>query len=127
MMDEYEMFNSILDKLDRKGNKMSNTDMFKNLKDEADKIMSVDDMQEDSDDHEVINETKEEAFKRIANSRAKKAIKMIRLLKNLVGPNYEYTPEQCRLLADTLAKEVDEMYTVLANKVRDTPEIDDLF
>lgn len=53
-------------------------------------------------------ETKAERFKRLANKRVSKAIKILRNIGNLsTKGNYEYTPEQADRIFGALAKEVN--------------------
>ena len=52
-------------------------------------------------------ESKSERFVRIAESRVNKIIKMIKLLGNLSGSNYEYTSEQIAHIFSVLQSELN--------------------
>lgn len=51
------------------------------------------------------NETASERFKRLASARVSKAIQCIRLVGNLTGKNYEYSPAQVQTIIDALTRE----------------------
>lgn len=53
------------------------------------------------------NESKTDKFKRLANARVNVALKRIKLIGNLAGPGYEYTPEQVKAIEDALADAVE--------------------
>lgn len=56
----------------------------------------------------LANESKAARFKRLGEPRIKKAINSIRLVGNLSGGGYEYTPEQIDHIESLLASAVKE-------------------
>lgn len=52
-------------------------------------------------------EDKGTRFRRVAEARVNKLLKMLRLLGNCSGKNYEYTPEQVQQIFSTLRAELD--------------------
>lgn len=52
-------------------------------------------------------ETKAEAFVRLATVRTRKSLKMISLIGNLSGPQYEATPEQIDKIEAALMAQID--------------------
>ena len=68
-------------------------------------------------------ETKEQAFQRIGNRRLVATVKQIRLLANLSGPSYSYTPQQVEVLINTLRDEVDKVEIALGDKNVDIPQL----
>jgi hypothetical protein len=57
---------------------------------------------------EELHETPNERFLRLANHRLPIAVKRIKLLGNLSGPAYEYTPEQVSVLFNILQTALDK-------------------
>lgn len=53
-----------------------------------------------------VDETAEQRFTRLATARVTAVIKRLRLLKNLAGPSYRFTPEQYQKIAGTLTDEL---------------------
>ena len=58
---------------------------------------------------EPAPESQSDKFRRLANSRMPKAIKSMRLVKNLSMGQYAYTPAQASKVVDTLQDEVDSI------------------
>ena len=54
-------------------------------------------------------ETRNDKFRRLAQSRTNRVLAGFPLLHNLVGPAYESTPEERRQIVDTLQKHVDDL------------------
>jgi len=50
----------------------------------------------------LASETKADKFRRIAKMRVPKAIGALRVIGNLSGSGYEYTPAQVNIIADAL-------------------------
>lgn len=59
------------------------------------------------DDAARPDESRADAFKRLANARVNKAIKMIALIGNLAGPQYESTTEQHDAIQRALVLQLD--------------------
>lgn len=59
------------------------------------------------------NETKIDAFRRLAQKRWPAAVKKIRLVANLGGPAYEHTEEQANRIVESLEHEVANVKTAL--------------
>ena len=65
----------------------------------------------------VQGETKEQRFQRLATRRTQAALQKIRLLGNLTGSSYAYTPEQAAKILTTLRAAVDALEAKF-NRVR---------
>ena len=63
----------------------------------------------DMEPENIEGETRNEAFRRLANKRLPVAVKRIRMIGNLSGANYQYTPEQAEVVIDVLQREVDKL------------------
>lgn len=59
------------------------------------------------DDEIIADESKADAFKRLAIKRVTAALDKIRLIGNLTGANYEYSDEQAEKICDTLRDAVE--------------------
>lgn len=55
-------------------------------------------------------------FKQLADKRTARAMQSIRLLSNLTGSSYVYTPDQAAKIVDALQKEVDAVYGAFKTK-----------
>ena len=67
----------------------------------------------------VQGETKEQRFQRLATKRTQAALQKVRLLGNLTGSSYAYTPEQTAQIIGALRAAVDTVEAKF-NKVRGT-------
>ena len=74
----------------------------------------------------VQGETKEQRFQRLATKRTKAALEKIRLLTNLTGSSYAYTPEQAAKITGALRAAVDVVEAKF-NRVRGTQPADTSF
>jgi hypothetical protein len=61
---------------------------------------------------DVIEETKNQKFRRIAAGRVPRAVEKIGLLENLFSSNYESTPEERQTLVDEVQAAVDNVRAV---------------
>ncbi len=94
------------------------TDLKEEVIDEMD--VEMDEAKMVSEISNIPNETKQEKFLRLVNPRLQVAVKRLRLLRNLAVGDYEYTPEQAKLVMDTLGKEFDALeHAFLENGVDD--------
>ncbi len=66
-----------------------------------------------------IVETKEQRFQRLATKRTQAALEKIRLITNLTGSSYGYTPEQAAKIVGALRAAVD-IVEAKFNRVRGT-------
>ncbi len=66
-------------------------------------------------DENIVGETKNERFVRLANSRLRKAVEAIRTMQNLGSSNYESTEEQRTFILEALDKEITVLETALKN------------
>ena len=57
----------------------------------------------------VPNETKNEAFLRLVNKRLPVAVKRLRLLKNLAGAAYDYSPQQAGQVVAVIRTELEDL------------------
>ena len=64
-------------------------------------------------------ETKEQRFQRLATKRTQAALQKVRLLGNLTGSSYAYTPEQAAQIIGALRAAVDTVEAKF-NRVRGT-------
>ena len=55
------------------------------------------------------NESKADKFKRLAEPRVDNTLKKIKILGNLAGSGYEYSPEQVEKILTSLKSAVDEV------------------
>jgi hypothetical protein len=69
------------------------------------KVKNEAEMSEEAD--AVQGETKEQRFQRLATKRTKAALEKIRLISNLTGSSYAYTPEQAVKIIGALRAAVD--------------------
>ena len=74
----------------------------------------------------VQGETKEQRFQRLATKRTQAALEKIRLLTNLAGSSYAYTPEQAAKITGALRAAVDVVEAKF-NRVRGTQPADTAF
>lgn len=74
-------------------------------------------------DTATVEETKAEAFQRLATSRTRKALKMISLLGNLSSAQYEATPEQIDKIEAALLDQVE----ATVNKLRKIKTVTESF
>ncbi|MBI4341245.1 MAG: hypothetical protein HY598_03065 [Candidatus Omnitrophica bacterium] len=80
-----------------------------------------------SDGQEAVQgETKEQKFQRLATKRTQAALQKIRLLSNLAGSSYAYTPEQAAKIIGSLRAAVDAVEARL-NRVRGSQRADTSF
>ena len=63
-----------------------------------------------------MKESRRARFQRVAEARANKIIKMIRLLGNCSGPVYEYTDDQVTQIFTVLQTELDNAKERFAQK-----------
>jgi hypothetical protein len=71
----------------------------------------------------AIPSEKRERFVRIAEARTSRAIKSVRLIKNLNNKYlYEYESEEINLIISTLQNEVDELTRTFQNKTSKNSE-----
>jgi len=74
------------------------------------------------------NETKAEKFVRVANGRTKKAIKQLRLIKQVVGSkNYDVDGEQVNKLVNVLYDEVTAIANAYKARTQTKEPIEDVF
>ena len=74
------------------------------------------------------NETKSEKFVRVANGRTKKAIKQLRLIKQVVGSkNYDVDGEQVNKLVNVLYDEVTAIANAYKARTQSKEPIEDVF
>jgi len=74
------------------------------------------------------NETKAEKFVRVANGRTKKAIKQLRLIKQVVGSkNYDVDGEQVNKLVNVLYDEVTAIANAYKARTQSKEPIEDVF
>ena len=74
------------------------------------------------------NETKAEKFVRVANGRTKKAIKQLRLIKQVVGSkNYDMEQEQVTKLITVLYDEVTAIDNAYNARTKSKEPIEDVF
>jgi hypothetical protein len=66
-----------------------------------------------------VKETKEQKFVRLASKRTQAALQKIRLITNLTGSSYAYTPEQAAKIIGALRAAVDAVEAKF-NRVRGT-------
>jgi hypothetical protein len=71
-------------------------------------------------------ETKEQKFQRLATKRTQAALQKIRLLTNLTGSGYAYTPEQAAKILGVLRAAVDALEARF-NRVRGSQRADTSF
>lgn len=64
-----------------------------------------------------VQETKEQKFVRLATKRTQAALTKIRLIGNLAGSSYHYTPEQSAKILASLRQAIDQLEGKF-NKVR---------
>ena len=74
----------------------------------------------------VPGETKEQKFQRLATKRTQAALQKIRLLTNLTGSGYAYTPEQSAKILGALRASVDALEARF-NRVRGSRPADTSF
>ena len=74
----------------------------------------------------VQGETKEQKFARLATKRTQAALQKIRLLGNLTGSSYAYTPEQAARIVGALRAAVGAVEAKL-NRVRGSQAVDTAF
>ena len=55
------------------------------------------------------NESKADKFKRLAEPRVDNTLKKIKILGNLAGSGYEYSPEQVEKILTSLKSAIDEV------------------
>ena len=80
-----------------------------------------------SEEQEAVQgETKEQRFQRLATKRTQAALQKIRLLGNLTGSSYAYTPEQAAKVIGALREAVGTVEAKF-NKVRGTQAPDTSF
>ena len=72
-----------------------------------------------SKEQTVQGETKEQRFQRLATKRTQAALQKIRLLGNLTGSSYSYTPEQAAKIISALRAAVSAVEAKF-NRVRNT-------
>lgn len=71
-------------------------------------------------------ETKEQKFQRLATKRTQAALQKIRLITNLTGSGYAYTPEQAAKILGSLREAVDALEARF-NRVRGSRPADTSF
>ena len=57
----------------------------------------------------IADETKNEAFLRLVNKRLPVAVKRLRLLKNLAGAAYDYSPQQAGQVVAVIRTELEDL------------------
>ena len=63
----------------------------------------------------IPNETKNEAFLRLVNKRLPVAVKRLRLLKNLAGAAYDYSPQQAGQVVAVIRTELEDLERAFFN------------
>jgi hypothetical protein len=74
----------------------------------------------------VPGETKEQRFQRLATKRTQAALQKIRLITNLTGSSYSFTPEQAAKIIGVLRAAVGTLEAKF-NRVRGTGEAETSF
>ena len=79
-----------------------------------------------SESSESKSESKEDKFRRLAGMRVNNALQKIRIIGNLAGPGYSYTPEQIEKIIVALngaIAEVEEKFQKKIEKIKDGFEL----
>ncbi len=74
----------------------------------------------------LIKESKADRFKRIVNSRVKRAVKSIQVIGNCSTSTYEYTNEQIDKLEQILNKEVADMIILFRQELKVEEDIEEI-
>jgi hypothetical protein len=73
-----------------------------------------------------VGETKEQKFARLATKRTQAALQKIRLITNLTGSSYAYTPEQAAKIISSLRAAVNVVEAKF-NRIRGTQPAETTF